>query len=314
MAVAVSAAVCGLALLAGRRFGIFDRPDEDLKPHRGLPVPLGGLGVLVAVHVGLAMAGAWDAALFVATVAVWTLGLVDDLIGLPPWVRLLGIALSGVALAVLADQPIGLVGGLAAVGLVLVTVNAVNLLDGLDGLAAAVSALAAVGLAGFAALQGLADPWSPVILSTALVGFLVWNFPPARMFLGDNGAYVIGVALAWAALRASDGDWQAGLTAAALIGIPLIEMAATIIRRSMRRVALFGGDRDHSYDRLHRGGRSVAGVTAFFVLAQGIWSLLVLALAALTGNQVAWVGAIVVGTAVVLFYELRRETVPEPER
>ncbi|MGH3649398.1 MAG: glycosyltransferase family 4 protein [Acidimicrobiia bacterium] len=304
-AVAASLFVGGVVYLLGHRIGLVDRPDESLKTHADPVVPLGGAAVLVGLHVGLAVADAFDLALLVATVLVWALGLVDDLRGLAPAVRLVGAGAAGLVLALMSDLPEGfgfiLIWTLATV----VVVNAVNLLDGIDGLAATVSIVSLGGLWWFGVVQGVVGPHFYLVSIGAVLGFIYWNWHPAQLFLGDNGAYVLGVVLTWAALRASP-DGTAGLVALAIIGVPLLDMTVTIARRLLAGERLVGGDRDHSYDRLMRSGMSVQVVVLVFVALQAIWSAALL-LASIGGNDLLAVGvAVVLGLIVVGVAVLRR--------
>ncbi len=303
VAAATSAVVGGLALFLGRRVGFVDRPDAQLKTHTGTPVPLGGAAVLVGLHVGMSVAGVFDLALLVASLLVWVLGLLDDRIGLSPSVRLLGAGLAGFALVFIQGMPTGWLARGAAVALVVVAVNAVNLLDGLDGLAGSATGVAALGLAAFGVVQGVATAWAPAVLAAAILGFLIWNLPPARLFLGDNGSYVIGVAIAWAALRAAS-DWSAGLLAVALVGVPLIDLGATILRRFRTGSPLFSGDRDHSYDRAHQAGLSAGVVAGIYALAQGLWAALLIAVSVVAGDVAAIVASVVAGGSITVWIAL----------
>lgn len=289
----------GLALAYGRRSGFVDRADDDLKPHSGSPVPLGGLAIMVGLHSGLAVAGAFNWGLLAATLVVWIVGLVDDRRPVSPRLRLMASLVAGALLVVLGGFSGGWPATVGAVLLVVVVVNAVNLLDGLDGLAGSVASVSAFGLATLAAAQMVPMPWAATILSVALVGFLFWNLPPAKLFLGDNGAYVVGVALAWAALRASP-DWGAGLVATVAIGIPLLDLGVTVLRRLFSGDPLFAGDRDHTYDRLHRAGWSVGATVAAFVAGQALWSAAVVVSAARYGDVVATAIAALLGAGVVV--------------
>ena len=127
--------------------------------------------------------------------------------------------------------------------------NAVNMVDGQDGLAAGLGAVAALGLAGVLASTGFADAL-PLALGGALLGFLVWNRPPARVFLGDGGAYAVGVLLAASAAQASNAGWHGVLAAGACLGVFAYELVSTIVRRLASSSSTVRGDRDHSYDRL----------------------------------------------------------------
>jgi len=307
--VAVSIAVCRLAINLGPRLGIVDLPDNHLKPHHGAPVPLGGIGILIALHIGMAIAGVFDLGLFLATVLVWFVGLYDDVSGLNPISRLAASGVAGTILAVLArDTPTG-VPSFVWVLVVVVVINAVNLLDGLDALAGSVSAVAAIGLAVFAMSQGWFDWWAVLLLVGALVGFLVWNYPPARLYLGDNGAYVVGVTLAWGAMTAGV-DGASSLVAIALLGVPAFDLAITVGRRLVTKSALFSGDRDHTYDRLHRAGWSVTRVALVFTGFQFVWSLGLIAISFNVGDRAAAITAAVVAVVVVsagVFISSRRQ-------
>ncbi len=276
--------VTPMAMVAARRTGIVDRP--GVLKTQTTPVPyLGGIGVFVGTAVG-ALAG--RPAVLVPLAAALALGVCDDRFDLPALPRLAGEV--GIGVAVMVTGGRHLPGALAAV-VVVVTVlliNGVNLLDGLDMLAAGVTAVAAAGFAmllhGDSRLLGLA-------LAGSLLGFLAYNRPPARIYLGDGGSYLLGTALALlcAAAWAPHVPGAVGLAAMALVAIPAAEVAFAVIRRARGRQSLLAGDRGHPYDRLvHRGWAPPAaslayiGVQAVFTVAAvvvGRRSLLVAALA-----------------------------------
>ncbi len=294
----LAAAVGWMMVRLGPRLGVVDLPDGDLKPHTGQPVPLGGVGLMFGLHVGLAGAGELDPGLLAATGLAFLLGLVDDIRGLSPLVRLIGATVSGVVLVALSDLVSGWPASLAAVGLVVLAVNAINLFDGLDALASSVGAVAAIGLAVYAVVLDIAEPLLPVVLAAALAGVLVFNWPPARLYLGDNGAYVLGVTLAWAVLRTST-EWDTGLLGVALIGVPLLDLGVTLVRRLVAGQPLFAGDRDHSYDRLHRRWGSVVRVVASMSLVQVLWSAAIILVYVWGGVTVALVVTAGMGISVI---------------
>ncbi|MGD2059635.1 MAG: MraY family glycosyltransferase [Acidimicrobiia bacterium] len=295
---AVSAFLSWLAVLAGTRLGVIDLPDGQLKTHTGSPVPLGGAALMGAIHTGLLVSGGFDPGLLLATTLVFVMGLVDDIRGLSPRVRLAGAVLAAISLVVTSSVADGLISGLAGVALVVIAMNAVNLFDGLDGLASSVTAVGfgALGLLGF--VVGIADPWLPLVMTGALAGVLLFNWPPARLYLGDNGAYVVGMALAWAVLHSAS-DWGEGLVAAALIGVPLIDLAVTVARRLRERRPLFTGDRDHTYDRLNRRLSTTSGVVVTMALLQLSWAGSVLLVVAIWGTAIAVTFAVAAGLALV---------------
>lgn len=294
-----SLVVGGLSIVAGKRWGLIDRPDQDLKPHQGEPVPLGGLGLLIGLHVGMSVASVFDPGLFAATALIWVVGLIDDVWGLPWLIRLAATAASGVILIMFTELPRPAIPDVGWILAVVVVVNAVNLLDGLDALGGSVTLVGAGGLSVFALVQDLDAWWAALILAMALLGFLFWNRPAARLYLGDNGAYVIGVALVWVAMQ-SGTDPPSDLVALALIGVPLFDLVITVLRRLMAGAPLFAGDRDHTYDRLSQAGWGIAAVVGLFAGIQVIWSGTLIWVSVLTGDVPALIVALGLGALVVI--------------
>ena len=263
-----------LAIPLGARFGIVDRPDDSsLNVHEHPAVPLGGIGVFAAVTVGMGITGNSDFGAMVAAGLLLATGLVDDMAGLRPLLRLAIQFGAGWWLAVFADLPDGYHtwGGKVVVALVVVlAVNAVNLFDGLDGLAAVSGIVSALGITFLAAARGGESSVGPV-LAAGLAGFLILNWPPARVFLGDNGAYVVGLYLAYGMLGASPGaGWQLVLSLL-LLGVFALDLMATVVRRRVAGARLFAGDRSHLYDQLRDRGMSVAAVVASAGVAQALF-------------------------------------------
>jgi UDP-GlcNAc:undecaprenyl-phosphate/decaprenyl-phosphate GlcNAc-1-phosphate transferase len=261
---AVAWAMGRLALWVGPPLGIVDRPDDpDLKVHERAAVPMGGVAIFVALAVGSAAAGGFDPLVIPMAALVVALGVVDDRASLSPAVRLsaeTGIAAMTIAAGLTPlriDDPFEAVVGL---GVIVVAINAVNLFDGLDALAGSASFVAFVGLGALAALRGL-DFTFPLLIAGAIAGFLALNRPPARLFLGDNGSYLLGFLLAVAVLRMSPGGVDVGLAIAGLaLGVFLLDFSVTILRRRISGRPLFTGDRTHLYDLLHDRGWAVGAI------------------------------------------------------
>jgi UDP-GlcNAc:undecaprenyl-phosphate GlcNAc-1-phosphate transferase len=241
----------------GRRVGVavslVDHPGEGLKIH-GAPVSvLGGIAVVGAAVAAVAIgARPLPAAVVLAVALVLVAGLVDDVRPLPWWARLASQAAAGAALAAggLTLGVAGAVGVAALVVAVVAAANAVNLTDGQDGLAGGLAAIAAAALAvlgwraGAGAVVGLA-----VAVAGALAGFLLWNRPPARIFLGNGGAYALGTLLVvLAAGLTARGGWWALVAAGMSLGVFVFELCFTVVRRLVAGQALTAGDRAHSYD------------------------------------------------------------------
>lgn len=242
-----------LARATGLLLGIIDRPDrEGLKIHRGAVPLTGGLAVVAAIAIALAVVGELPSPWVLGAVGLGlAVGVVDDVRPLPPAVRVIAQVGAGMLLvgAGLRLGPLGALGATGVVALTVATTNAVNLVDGQDALAGSLGAVAALGLASVAAMGGTAEG-AALGLATAgaLAGFLVWNRPPAKVFLGNGGAYAVGVLLAASAAVVAAEGWQGLLAAALCLGVFAFELIFTVARRVTFRRPMAGGDRAHSYD------------------------------------------------------------------
>lgn len=294
VALGVALVLGRLAMSVGERLGLVDVPDGELKPHGGTPVPLGGGAVLVAAIGGLAVAGVFDLGLLVAAVLVWVVGLIDDTRGLSPVIRLVGVAVAGIAFVMLSERSFGTNEMIFLVVAVVVVVNAVNLFDGLDALAGSVTTVTVLGITGFGLAQGVEGAWAVGVIAGALLGFLYWNRPPARLYLGDNGAYVVGILLVWSA-TVTGADRMGRVVAVGLVGVPLIELGVTVFRRGLSGATLFSGDRDHTYDRLYRAGVSEWRIALFYAIVQAIWVGIIVSVSANTGDLPTAITALAMG-------------------
>ncbi len=260
-ALAVTAALVPVCIVVARRWGIVDRPGE-LKPQE-TPVPyLGGVAVFAGAAVGVCVG---RPVALVPLFAALAIGVSDDRFDLPAPLRLGAQLCVGALIA--ATQPIHLPGWIG-VPLVMaasvVLINGWNLLDGLDMLAAGVGAAATVGFA--VLLLGPARLMA-ASLTGALVAFVWYNRPPARIYLGDGGSYLIGasttilLASAWGVGVAR----ATGVIAFALLVVPVAEVACAIVRRRRGGRSLMTGDRAHPYDLLVKSGWSRAGATGIYI-------------------------------------------------
>jgi UDP-GlcNAc:undecaprenyl-phosphate GlcNAc-1-phosphate transferase len=294
---AVAVIVTPLAAWAATRLGLVDEPGP-LKVHARAVPYLGGVAVLVAIAGPILGA---RPSLLVPLAFACGLGLADDATDLPPGLRLAaetGIGVSA-AFAVGHHDP-------ARVGLgvlvVLVLVNAVNLLDGLDGLAAGVTLAAATGF--YLVLAG-ADATLALVLAGAVAGFLVWNAPPARVYLGDAGSYLIGTALAMLFLAATLRRAEVVSGACLFLGVPVADTAVAVVRRLRARQPLLRGDRGHVYDQLVDRGWSAPAAVIACVAAQGLLTAAGVGIALLAGSTAVVVTVVTVASlgaiAIVVF-------------
>lgn len=255
-----------LAIVAARRTGAEDRPGP-LKP-QAAPVPyLGGAAVFVAV---LPWVAADDAVLVAPLGAALVLGLVDDLRGLRPGLRLaVQVAIGAALAATLGTRVPEPGGGVLVVVVAVLLVNGVNLIDGLDGLAPGVVAVACLGSS---VLLGGAPRALAAAGAGSLVAFLAYNRPPARVYLGDGGAYFLGALLTvlLASAWVPSERWSTSAGALLLVAIPAAEVAFAMVRRLRAGRSVTGGDRRHPYDLVVARGWPAWRASAAYVVTAAV--------------------------------------------
>jgi UDP-GlcNAc:undecaprenyl-phosphate GlcNAc-1-phosphate transferase len=308
-AVVVALAATPLAAGVARRTGVVDRPGE-LKPQSEAVPYLGGTAVFVAVIVG----GVLGRPLLLLPLGLaLLLGVVDDATHLPPLPRLAGQVVIGAVAAVVVTTAITEPFGWLLVGAVTVLlINGVNMIDGLDTLAGGVVAVAALAFAWL--LRGDVRDLS-LAVAGALAGFLVYNRPPARIYLGDGGSYLLGTALAlllasaWAP-RESVSTGVAGLV---LVAVPAAEVLFAVVRRLGSRRSVVLGDRRHPYDRLVARGWSPVGAATTYIGVELVLAGAAVAVAATHDTAAAIAVAGVVAVALLTGAALAGSLVPEPD-
>ena len=325
VAVAVSLALTPLAKAVALKFDVLSRPDGQRKLHpRPTPLLGGGslyLALLLSVTVAYSMVVTKGITLSVPTALALSagmlcvLGIYDDFRDMRPRWKLLGQVFSTLPIVLAGGYierlvlfgycvELGWVGIAFTMGWLVFGINALNLLDGMDGLASVVGIVISLAIAAIAASQS-----HPVVmvlalaLAGALAGFLVYNLPPARIYLGDCGSMIIGITLALLALRVSSPQLgTANLTiATTLLFVPLADTILAIVRRGLQGKSLMVADRAHVHHRLldrgfgiwrvlgFLGGASlVTGATAWLVAVSGqeLWAWAILGpLAVLVVNR-----------------------------
>lgn len=254
---AIFAALGAAGTWLARRYALaralVDQPGE--RRSHSVPTPRGGgIAIVIAVLVAAVVfalrepAQAWLAVAFAAGLsAVALVGLVDDHRPLSPWLRLLvHVAASGAfAFAWVAgdgdgDWAVAVVAFAACVGLT----NVWNFMDGIDGLAATQAALTAFAVADMAADGGALVP---LALAASCIGFLPFNFPRARIFLGDVGSGALGFSIAAIWLLAGHGTGSASSLMLMAVSAFVIDAGLTLLRRVLRGERWWTPHVQHAY-------------------------------------------------------------------
>ena len=271
-------------------------PDERRVHERPTPA-IGGVAMFLGLVAGVAVAWRQPAlrpvfassemlGVLIAAAVIFLVGLIDDLHPISPPAKVAGVVLAGIVLSVAGATMqffrlpfLGYVTlgadfvPLVTVLWLLVMANAINLIDGLDGLAAGIVAIASgtfflyghrldtVGAIGSANV----GPLVAIIVVGICLGFLPHNFNPARIFMGDSGALMLGglMAVATGVVGGRVEEPFSGRTyfffaplfiPLVILGVPLLDTLFAIVRRATRRRNVAGADKDHLHHRLMRLG------------------------------------------------------------
>jgi UDP-GlcNAc:undecaprenyl-phosphate GlcNAc-1-phosphate transferase len=302
---------------AAIRFGIVDKPDGRLKKHAEPVAYLGGVAVFLAFLLSLALTVPFEKevlALLLASSIVVLVGLVDDLGSLRPWTKLAGQA---VAVAVLLKSgiyiklvvlPPWLAIALSILWL-LAAINAFNLIDIMDGLSAGTAVVAAGALLVVAHANGKTT--SAMILAAlagACLGFLRYNFEPARIYLGDAGSLFLGLVLAALAMdNAYTAVNDLGAIAPALIlGVPLFDMVFVMYVRWRRGMPVMMGSPDHVALRLRKWRLTTRQTVLTSYAATALLGAAAVTISAVPLGAAAAVLGCLAATAAVFGFFLRR--------
>jgi UDP-GlcNAc:undecaprenyl-phosphate GlcNAc-1-phosphate transferase len=264
---AALALISALLTWAMIRVGIADVPNERSSHSRPIP-RAGGVAVVVAFALGLSGELEWPIPVFLGCVAaLFALGLWDDVMSVRALPKLVAqIVVATVFAAVFSAIFAPDWEAIALVLWIVVFVNAFNFMDGANGLA---GFTAAIGAATLALVGGPFVDVAALGLLGGLAGFLPFNFPKARIFLGDAGSLPIGFALAalsaFATLREPPVYF-----APVLFFTFLFDVGLTLLRRALRRENLLTAHREHLYQLLLRMGWSHAKVTALYAAAAAV--------------------------------------------
>lgn len=279
---AISLALTPVVRAVARRTRFVAKPRAD-RWHSKPTALMGGVGIYLSFMIAFAFLYSRGiiprgALLVICASSMAVLGFVDDIVQLRPYSKLVAQIVAAVVLTAFGAQlewtPWGPINqAITVVWLVGVT-NAMNLLDNIDGLSSGIGVIAAVFIGFFFYASG--HPGDAVLCATfagALLGFLVYNFNPASIFMGDSGSLFIGFFLGGAALyhpAGGGGNRLFSVLAAPvlILAIPILDTTLVTVTRKLHGRPVSQGGRDHASHRLVALGLSERGATVtLYVLA-----------------------------------------------
>lgn len=301
--------------------GATDKPNKR-KVHQKIMPRLGGLAIYASFMIGYFILRPWNEDslyILLGSFIIVAVGILDDIYELPAKVKFLGQLVAAFIVVVIAGVQVTFInlpfGGQLHFGFLSIPIsiiwivgitNAINLIDGLDGLAAGVSAIALVTISGMALIMGdwFVSSMGFIILGSTL-GFLLYNFHPAKIFMGDTGALFLGYMISVLALLGfKNVTFISFVIPVLILGVPISDTFFAIIRRIVKKQPLSAPDKSHLHHCLLRLGYShrqtvliIYGMSALFGLVAIILS-----------QAAVWVSMIVLA-AVLLILEIIAEKI-----
>ncbi len=284
------------AIFLGNRFGLIDNPSRDdgsAKLHKSPTPRSGGVGVYLSLLVVFLIIGNFSRqfiGIFLGATIVFLGMLIDDKFGLSFRVKFIiqfvaafivtafGVKFLAITIPFtdvsISFGPFGII--LTAIWVVGVT-NAVNIIDGLDGLASGVATIASFSLAVISMYKGhTAIALMLMGLSGTLLAFLIYNFHPARIFLGDSGSEFVGFLLG--AISVVGAYKTAALFSVGIplivLGIPVSEIFSSILRRALSGNSPFKYDTEHLHYKLLKRGWPQRRIAFLYYLITALLSLI----------------------------------------
>ncbi|SDN02479.1 UDP-GlcNAc:undecaprenyl-phosphate GlcNAc-1-phosphate transferase [Fictibacillus solisalsi] len=249
------------------RLGVTDKPNQR-KVHDKLMPRWGGVGIFLGVVVGYFVSGLYEMQLtgiIVGAVLIVMIGMIDDKFELSARVKLVGqifaaliVASTGLTIELITIPFVGTFhlgpwAYITTIFWIIAITNAINLIDGLDGLAGGVSIIVMITIAIMAGLNG-----NMMILTLALIiaastaGFLMYNFSPAKIFMGDAGSLFLGYSISILSLLGlyKSVTLFSFVVPIIILGVPVFDTSFAIIRRMANKTPISAPDKGHLHHRL----------------------------------------------------------------
>lgn len=280
----LSAVLCGLYLRLARRWRLLDHPNQRSSHHNPTPHS-GGVPLLLAFATGVFLSGPWGTDyqwLVAMTLVLMVLGVVDDLRGLSSSLRFALYSLLGVATATFLLRSLlqlspssGMILAVCFAFALVWALNLYNFMDGIDGLAATQCLLACVAAAWLSRGGASGDKYALfcLLLAASHLGFLVWNWAPARLFMGDAGSVPTGFLLAGLAGFGAITETLPFACWAVLLAAFITDASYTLAWRIATGQDFTQAHKLHAYQKLSRHWRShravvvlLAGLNIFWLI------------------------------------------------
>jgi UDP-GlcNAc:undecaprenyl-phosphate GlcNAc-1-phosphate transferase len=267
VSLALSAALTPMVIALARHWGLVFKPREDRwftssAAARRPPALMGGVAIYLTLAVGAALFLRWDrqmAGIAIGATLMFMVGLVDDRIRLRPHVKMAAQTAAACVLLVTGTAvtmvPIVWLASLATIFWVIAITNAVNLIDNMDGLASGVVTVSALTLAVYGLNHQLPSLATlALLIAGACGGFLIYNFNPAKLYMGDCGSLLLGFLMSATALagtaRAASDLVVALFVPVMLLAVPVFDTTLVSVVRRLNGRPISQGGRDHSSHRM----------------------------------------------------------------
>ena len=269
-ALVLSLAFTPVAIWLAPKIGAVDIPKDARRMHTK-PMPrFGGMAIFLGSIIAMAIFLGNDhrvLGIILGGICIYALGVFDDLKGSPAKVKLLGqigcasiVFAYGIRIQFITNHfgdghsyLVGISGYIITVLWIVGITNTVNLIDGLDGLAAGVSAIASLAIAYTAYIHGMYEvALAMLAIAGGAIGFLPYNFHPAKIFMGDSGSLFLGFMLATLSIMGpvKGATIFATLVPVLVLGIPIFDTAFAILRRIVNKRPIMEADKGHLHHRM----------------------------------------------------------------
>lgn len=303
------------------KIGAVDQPNKRKVHVKPMP-RIGGLAIFIGVIIGYFLSGVYFipiTAISLGGMVILLLGIWDDLKTLSAKTKLIvqmfaaiivissGLLIEVVHVPILGVYNIGFLSYPLTLLWIVGITNSINLIDGLDGLATGVSSIILITIGSLALIHGKALILTfCVILLGSLLGFLFYNFNPAKIFLGDMGALFIGYSISVISLLGlyKSVTLFSIFVPLLLLGVPLFDTLFAIIRRSVNQTGIMSPDKNHLHHRLMSKGLSHRN-TVLFIYGMG----LTFSIIAITSAYTPLWGTIIILLVLLVFLELLAEAI-----